>query len=120
MERCTQDGCTGHLGKFPDCLTEALWEVSMFAGDSTGNTEAYGHYTLIHVDGDESHTMGADLGAPVPGPVVSLPAGWYMVCTNDQGFVWLESWAASEETEATSRFADLDHEYCQWLEINPD
>lgn len=113
---CSVEGCTGHLGKFSDCLTEALWEVSMVDGESTGSTEAYGHYTLIHIDSDTSHSMGKDLGVKDHGPEVMISAGWYMVQATEQGFVY--SWACESEAIARQQFAEVDQEYSAWLDIN--
>jgi hypothetical protein len=114
---CGVDGCAGHLAKFPDCLTEALWEVSMIDGESTGSTEAYGHYTLIHYPEAETHVMGHALGVTDPDAVhVDIPAGWYMVGTNDQGSVWHTSYA--DEAEARADFAIAEEEYSAWLDVN--
>lgn len=113
---CGQQGCKGHLGKFSDCLTEALWEASMVGGESTGSTEAYGHYTLIHFDSDTSHSMGKDLGVEDHGPEVMISAGWYMVQATEQGFVY--SWACESEAIARQQFAEVDQEYSAWLDIN--
>lgn len=115
---CTVDGCQGHLAKFPNCLTEALWEVSLVDGEATGSVEAYGHYTLIEFTEPTRHVMGLDLGVPEAdaGPTVEITAGWYMVGTNDQGFVWHTSYA--NETEARAEYDAIDAEYSAWLDIN--
>lgn len=119
MGHCGQEGCKGHFGKFPNCTTEALWEVSMIAGDSTGSVDAYGHYTLIHFEADDRHVMGEDLGVEDHGPVVVIPAGWYIVITNDQGAV--DSAYYETESEAMEIFTAVDQDYSAWLEINePD
>jgi hypothetical protein len=113
---CSQEGCTGHLAKFPSCLTEALWEISLYAGESTGSTEAYGHFTLIHFEAEEIHCMGVDLGVPEEqqGPRVVIPAGWYMVEAYDSGRVDHTEYE-SEET-AKQAFALLDEEYAAWYD----
>lgn len=113
---CGVEGCTGHLGKFPDCLTEALWEISMVDGESTGSTEAYGHYTLINIDSDLRHSMGEDLGVEGHGPEVMISAGWYMVQATESGAVY--SWACESEPIARQQFAEFDQEYDAWSEIN--
>lgn len=116
MSHCGQEGCTGHLAKFPDCLTETLWEISMIDGKATGSTEAYGHYTLLDFPADHTHVMGADLGADDGAPTVLISAGWYMVGTNDHGSVWHTSYA--NEAEAVEAFETLESEYSEWLDIN--
>src|SRR5688572_24029799 len=115
---CSQEGCTGHRGKFPTCLTEALWEISMYAGESTGSTEAYGHFTLIHIDTEEIHVMGSDLGVPEDqqGPRVTIPAGWYMVESYESGAVIHTE--HESELHATEAWTAYDEEYSAWLEIN--
>ena len=42
MSLCDQEGCPGHLAKFPDCLTELLWEIGLMDGEATASTEAAG------------------------------------------------------------------------------
>jgi hypothetical protein len=118
---CSQEGCNGHLAKFQDCLTEALWEISMYAGESTGSTEAYGHFTLIHIEAEEIHIMGADLGVDesAQGPAVTIPAGWYMISQYDRGDVYHDQY--DTESEATEAWTAADQEYSAWLDINePD
>lgn len=117
---CSQEGCKGHLGKFPTCLTEALWEWTMLgAGDSTGSVEAYGHYTLIHVDEATDHDIGEYLGVEDHGPVVPVPVGWYMVIVNDQGAVDHVEYA--DEASAMEVFTAVERDYSAWLDVNePD
>jgi hypothetical protein len=119
LPRCSTVGCEGHLGKFQDCLSEALWEISLYAGESTGSTEAYGHFTLIHVEENETHVMGAELGQDPGGPTVAIPAGWYMVQASESGAVY--TWRCPSEAEALGQFSLAGDEYSEWLNINePD
>lgn len=111
MFNCTQDGCTGHLGKFPDCLTEALWQLSMsgMLGEPTGDVEYEGHYTLMIFD--ESLTEPLDNG-----PAVTVPTGYYLLGTDGQGFVWLQAY--DTEAEAREIFDEIDARYAAWSEVD--
>ncbi len=111
MSTCDETGCTGHLGKFPDCQTEALWTVSLDSGqdEQTGSVDAHGWFALMIMTSDKPVELD-------DGRTVTVPAGNYMVGTNDQGFVW--SWQYDTEAEARKDFETADNEYGEWLDAN--
>lgn len=111
LSKCDTDGCTGHLGKFDDCQTEALWTLSLDSGadETTGSTDAHGWYALFIMTSDEPVTLDDER-------TVTVPVGNYILCTNDQGFV--RSWQYDTEAEARQAFAMADRAYGSWLDEN--
>lgn len=108
LPTCDTVDCQGHLGKFSDCLTEALYDLSMGGMyDSTGSTEAHGHFTLMVFDVDDVHTLESG------GPDVTIPAGAYIVQCTEQGFVYTLTY--STQVEAQAAFAMADSAYGEWL-----
>jgi hypothetical protein len=88
----------------------------MYDGESTGSTEAYGHFTLIHIEVPTRHSIGYDLGVPEDqqGPIVEIPAGWYMVQTYDSGRVDYVQY--DSEADAKVDWETADEEYSAWLD----
>jgi hypothetical protein len=110
--RCSVAGCSGHLGKFADCIAEAVWTASLDGVDwteQTGSTEYEGHYALMHFPEDEQ--------VDVPdGPAVPVPAGWYLTITAESGAVDVTRYDTEEEARVP--FAEADKRYGEWLEQN--
>lgn len=109
--KCRQQGCAGHLGKFPSCVAEVLWEWSLDPGGedrSTGCTEAYGWFSAIGLEDEATQDLD--------GVAVIVPAGWYMITENDRGAVGLIEFATREELDRA--FEEADRQYGEWLEIN--
>jgi len=107
---CSHPLCTGHLGKFPTCLTEALWVASLDGGDdSTGTTEAHGHYTLLNFPDTEDIDIS---NAPEWQHMVTVHSGWYIVECQDSGAVYHAEYA--DETEARQAFLVEERRYAQW------
>ena len=109
MLTCEQDGCTGHLGKFGDCQTEALWQISLDGGDeSTGTSEFEGYVTLIvvPVDGWHEKIMGDDKID------VLIPEGAYLTTDTNSGAVYSERY--DTEREAREVFAGYEARYAEW------
>jgi hypothetical protein len=91
MNKCEQESCTGHLGKFSSCRDEALYVMSLDGtNETTGDVEYEGYYTLIVLTVAVTWLLG------VP---VTVPAGSYIVSENSQGFVYGTEYA----TEALAR-----------------
>jgi hypothetical protein len=111
ISKCDQEGCTGHLGKFSSCLDEAVWELSLdtVMDRETGRTEAHGHFTVMTFHADEEHKIQH-------GATVIIPAGWYLVEENDQGFVWVVSY--DNEADMIKVFDEHDQRYGEWLDAN--
>lgn len=110
MSKCDQDGCTGHLGKFEDCLSEAIWQQSLDGGNaSTGTTEYQGHLVLMIYPEPETEKLD-------DGPTVTIPAGAYIVYSHELGFVRL--WKYDSEEAARKEFDEYDERYGEWLDEN--
>ena len=108
LPRCEQDGCTGHLGKFDSCQTEALWQMSLEGGDeTTGESDFEGHLTLIVLPEDYFETLE-------DGPTVAIPAGAYLVESSSSGAVYSMHYA--NEAAARIVFDEADERYSAWLD----
>ena len=110
MSKCDYERCEGHLGKFSSCLAEAVWQSSLDGADeTTGRTEAYGHYALMLFNFDEALPLGDKA-------TITVPAGAYIVQSTNQGFVYLLEY----DTEAKARedFAQAEKDYGEWLDEN--
>jgi hypothetical protein len=105
---CDQADCRGHLGKFDDCLSEAIWEASLDGFcDSTGDTECDGHYCLVSFPENDTVTIQ-------DGPTVLVPAGWYIVETVNSGAVYVTRY--NTEGEAREEYDAADKRYGEWLD----
>jgi len=108
MTKCDHAGCEGHLGKFSSCLTEALWQSTLDGTDeSTGTTEAYGHYSLMLFNFDEALPLGE-------GRTITVPAGAYIVACYESGAVFSQKYGT--EAEARKDFEDHERDYGEWLD----
>lgn len=90
--------CDGHLGKFDDCLAEALYEWTLDEAyherdDATGNGEFEGHVTALIVEQDEEATIDPDGVART----VLVPAGNYLVFVGNSGAVTVATTDTAEE-----------------------
>lgn len=109
--KCDNPTCTGHLGKFSSCLDEAVWQGTLDSGsETTGSTEYEGHLCFEHYPTDETVTLNSsDI-------LVTVPAGWYLVESTDQGFVYVTHYAS--ESEAREIFKGADERYGAWLDTD--
>jgi hypothetical protein len=102
-------GCDGHLGKFDDCLAEALYEWSLDGADaSTGDSDFEGHLSLIIVDTDTTAAIDPDGVARE----VAVPAGNYLLWTASTGAVTLST--ADTVEGAWEIFRHNDARYALW------
>lgn len=105
-------GCTGHLGKFEDCVTEALYGITMEDGHdrSTGTVDwdVWCALLLTFTAGHPPYQVDAGW--------IGIPVGSYVVYTNDQGFAWSRHYRT--EAEATAEFDRIDALYGAWLEVS--
>lgn len=108
--------CDGHLGKFDDCLAEALWEWSLDSADaSTGDSDFEGHLSLIIVDADTTSTIDPDGVARE----VAVPAGNYLLWSASSGAVTLST--ADDAEAAWEIFRHNDTRYGMWEQgCNPN
>lgn len=112
VSTCTDTQCEGHLGKFQSCLTEALWTASLEGGDDeTGETEAHGHYVLLHFP--EAENIDISNNPPWTCHMVAVPAGWYIVETMSSGAVYHSEYG--DEAEAYAALRVEDDRYMEWL-----
>jgi len=101
--------CDGHLGKFDDCLAEALYEWSLDGTDAhTGDSDFEGHLSMILVESDTTATIDPDGVARV----VAVPAGNYLLWTASTGAVTLT--VADTAEEARNIFQACDTRYSLW------
>lgn len=108
---CEADGCTGHLGKFGSCLSEALYELSLDGGDeTTGDVDFHGHFTLLIVTEATEVTM-LDGGKARK---FTVPAGNYIVVVGESGMVEIEEYESA--ADASAAFRPRDDDYAAWLE----
>ena len=104
---CDTPGCEGHLAKFDDCLTEALWQLTiegLYDADTGSLSDGFGVYAAFLVF---AHAENVTIPS---GLIVSVPAGEYMVSQTEPGYVSLTS------DGARARFNDLDEERSAWLD----
>lgn len=92
--------CAGHLGKFSDCLSEALYEQAAgtvgWADDEGGTTEFEGYMWLIL--GHESIEIpAADWSGDFD--IKTAPGTWLTLLTTDQGFVYLTAYGTRDEAQ---------------------
>lgn len=109
-------------GKFGDCRTEALWGASLeWQPEETGSTDWHVWACILHFPvGEylcvEDPALPAD-GDEIPGPAdIWIPAGSYVLCGDDRGFVWIESSPADGRGAAQARFEAIDADYGAWCE----
>ena len=112
--KCDQEGCQGHLGKFSSCRDEALYVMSLDGMDEmTGDVEYEGHFTLVVRSEDTRVMLSDDMT-----PIVTVPAGSYIVQSTEQGFVY----SIEYQTEELARrdFQQTDDAYAAWLDDDED
>lgn len=109
LPTCDVTGCTGHLGKYDDCVSEALdMDVYSYADETTGESDAPCGYNALHLV-KEAYPMVLD-----DGHTVTVPPGNYIQTTNSQGFVSLATY--DTEAEARKVFDAEGTAYGEWLE----
>lgn len=110
----TKGRCDGHLGKFPDCVAEALWVLSLDQGTATtefGDTDWYGYFALFMLE--QSETVELDPDGPDE-RIVIVPAGNYLLRTHSSGAVGYEATGSREEV---TRICDeWERQYDEYLD----
>lgn len=98
--------------KFEDCVTEALWGVSLDSGHDaeTGNVDhdVWVAWFEWFGPGDPPHAVDAGW--------IGIPTGSYLLLANDRGYVWSRHFDTSRE--AAAEFARLQDTYFEWEERN--
>jgi hypothetical protein len=101
--------CPGHLGKFDDCLAEALWEWSLDDADgTTGTGDFEGHTALIIAYQDETVVIDPDGDTRE----VLVPAGIYLLFEASTGIVTYM--IAENKEQARAIFDANDERYALW------
>lgn len=109
LPRCERPACTGHLGKFAGCVTEALYTLSLDGTwPTTGSVEAYGHFVLMVID----ETTSVDIGSEGSPDVVDVLPGFYVIVEDDHGHVSLE-WFDTADL-AREYFELCEQQYAAW------
>lgn len=103
-------GCTGHLGKFQDCTSEALWSLSLDSGqDATTGDVDWDAWVALFLDFTPGHPpIRVDAGW------IGIPPGSYLLYSNDRGYVW--SSVAMSAAQARQEFDRIDVLYDEWSE----
>ena len=85
VDYCATPGCTGHLGKFSDCVSEAVADhAAEWADDQTGDTDwSSGHLAMITFDDADTLPVDGDRSVPIL-------AGTYLVWTATTGRVHVD------------------------------
>jgi hypothetical protein len=105
---CDYVGCAErHIGKYDECVTEALHVLSLEGfGESTGDVDAHGYFTALTLDSPENVELDDDR-------TVIVPAGYYILSENDTGFVHFHRYDTNDAMLADFQVAEL--EYSEWL-----
>lgn len=113
--KCDYPACTGHLGKFPDCLTEALYSSPDWEDDFTGSTE-WSVYAQLFLFDESGQTPASTTGMDHD---VYIPAGTYSIVTSDDhGFVDRTDYPS--KTLAQNAFNEIDRAYSAWLDTEEE
>ncbi len=107
MYHCERNGCDGHLGKFSSCRDEVLHGLTLdgsYVEASTGDVAAYGHVSLLLLDGD-----------PIVVDGFTVPPGFYTLVEDGQGFVSVVTYAS--EYAARKAFDAADTAYSEWRDM---
>lgn len=107
---CDYPGCIENHHKFGSCVTEALHSVSLDDGETTGDVEAFGHFTALSFDAPEDIELDDR--------TITVPAGYYLVSSDSQGFVRMSTYDTKAEMDAD--FKAEDTRYGEWLGEDDD
>ena len=116
---CVVPGCTGHLGKFSNCLAQALWNLGEnYADESGGNTEAHGFHMMFLF---RHNTWLSDMAEGsfdwCDTPDFQIAGDTYVILTEaSSGQVFGE--AFESEGHARDAYDAYDRAYGEWSEIN--
>ena len=106
MGKCDNPGCDGHLGKFPDCIAEALWGIDQ--DDQTGTTDWEAWYALYRFDQAETHPVHVY----APNLTVTIPAATYIAGEDDRGAVFYTGY--TDPAAARQAWDDINARYAEW------
>lgn len=112
--KCDEKTCPGHLGKFSDCLSEALYEWSLDGSSeeaSTGDVEYQGYVSLFILTEDD--TVHLDLSR-ADSRTITVPTGNYILHQANSGIVSLFKFETEED--ARDEFAVYEQAYGIWVD----
>lgn len=113
MKNCAQKDCAGHVAKFDDCMSEALYEQCAgtrgWADEETGNTDWDGYMWLILASSEFEIPMEFWSGSFD----MSIPGGtWMTLFVNTSGYVTLTY--HDTEQRAQDTFDAFDKAFQEW------
>lgn len=109
LPRCDTPSCPGHLGKFADCVAEALWVLSMDSSqdEQTGDAIDWHMWAGLFV------LESSELVEVEDARSVEIPAGAYVLVTGTTGFVDYSRY--DSESDARDAFSAIDRDYSEFL-----
>lgn len=111
VPRCSTPGCTGHLGRFSDCLSEAVYDVSIDSADyTTGDSDWTYHVAYVDTREWPLHDRAVDSG----GVELIIPKGTFLVYAYGSGVVTVEHCPTGDEPGCRAMlqaFSDIDAEW---------
>lgn len=114
MGTCSAEDCTGHLGKFSDCVAEALHTCSLEGQpEQTGDVAWSVWACIMSFPTGEYICVSED-----PYREVWVPRGQYVLTEDDRGFVDVERY--NYGAEARARFDAIAEDYSKWLDQDDD
>lgn len=110
LDKCETEGCQGHLAKFADCISEALWCASLdWQPEQTGSTD-FGIWACILTFDDDDEDNVVLLSDETS--KVTVPLGFYMLTESSLGFVGHVKFET--ESEMRAEFGALQAQYLKW------
>lgn len=108
LPTCDAQGCPGHLGKFSDCVTEALWTISLDGPDDQTGDAIDWHAWYGHISLPESESVTIDEGSP-DARNVTIPSGeWILECLSSGAvYAWQSDDIATEWDALESAYAEF-------------
>ena len=122
MSKCDFIYCEGHLGKFSSCRDEAIYALALderWDGDVDfgvcWTVVDYAQDLYYGLNSGEVDVSLADGGTTwwVDETPVKIPAGVYLVETNDQGFVYVNRWPEQWDADL---LIGWESKYAEWLD----
>lgn len=116
---CPVPGCSGHLGKFADCLAQALWCLGEdYADESGGDSESVG-YCMLFLFGETTwiSSLAKDMFAYLDVPDFAFGPTTYVILTEvSSGQVSMEGF--DNANDARAAYDAHDRAYGEWSEAN--
>lgn len=113
IPRCDWRNCQGHLGKYEDCVTEALDLLGLdYATDDYGSTE-WAVFAMVFEYSEPWQLAPGDIEHYEPTMAgLTIPAGLHVVESDDRGFVYRTT--ATTDVERAELRARVDAARADW------